>query len=71
MTDGKTLRNHQLQPRPIEGRKEEDAWFYESPDGIEVVVERAEYEDTTTVLLTWAQLRAAIKREDAKEPAND
>lgn len=61
-----TFRNHQLKPRSIEGREEEDAWFYESPEGIEVVVERIGYEDTTTVILTWAQLRAAIKREDAK-----
>lgn len=49
-------------PHPVKDR--EDAWWYESNGGIEVVVERMKFNDTTIVEIPWRQIRAALTRKD-------
>lgn len=60
-----------LKRTPHHPQKREDVWWYEDNDGIYVVMEAAQHDTVkggvaNTCKITWASLRAALKRKDKK-----
>lgn len=54
-----------LAPHKVKGR--DDAWWYETVEGIEVVVEKFVDHGATTFVIPWAAIRAALKRKETPD----
>ena len=60
-----------LKKTPHHPQKRDDVWWYEENDGIHIVMEASRNPPVghlmpNTCKITWASLRAALKRKDKK-----
>ena len=60
-----------LKRDPHHPGKRDDVWWYEENDGIHIVMEASKHhyeghEVANTCKITWASLRAALRRKDKK-----
>ena len=67
------MANDDLKRTPHHPQKRQDVWWYEESDGIHIVMEdrRIRYPEdrfvpSNSMKITWASLRAALRRKDKK-----